>query len=95
MIEFSIFLIAGLYAQKLKKEVHFKMTKYCPECGGMLEFKGFNLGIFDPTVSCGSFVYYFCLKCESWWRNNQLGIVAKPTNLEKVSSSVIRQLKKK
>jgi hypothetical protein len=71
------------------------MIKYCPECGEILKFKGFNLGTFDPNGSCGAIVYYQCLKCSGWWRDNQLGIVSRPTNLQKVSPSMIRKEKTK
>jgi len=64
-------------ALKLLKELHPKW--HCPHCGKVLEDIGSN-----PHVLCGAILYFKCLACNKFYRENQSGIVGRPPNLKEM-----------
>lgn len=61
---------------------------HCPHCGKPLESIGCN-----PNVLCGSIFYFKCATCQSFYRENQSGIVGRPCNLEEIQVADEKELK--
>ncbi len=56
--------------------------KHCPNCGkplNLLPDKSGGMGM------CGSILEYECSGCKKIWREDQSGIVGRPTNLTEVT----------
>ena len=61
----------------------------CPKCRSELQIVTTN-----PKIMCGAIYYLHCVQCKKYFRENQSGICARPTNLKEIPVSSTEELEK-